>query len=192
MVYRYAVGEPYNPRVTSWPEAAQLRLTVETGAELVMFFNSPTEAEREAAARGPARFAWIDSEHVGVLCYRFEPGIPWSDAPYTPHREEKYTAGVPGPAGRHLLVLVYLVDATTGLIQAMRQVTWPPRFADAVRESVARMAAAPFSAAAADDALDAIFARYPDTADLVRHRADVTCRGGTDEAAAGSGRDASP
>ena len=127
-----------------------------------------------------------------MLAFRFDDGVAWSDTPYTPHREHTDTpAGLPSGDG-HLLVVVVLVDAATGIVRAIRAVTWPPRFAGAVRRSVDRLLAAPFSPQAADAALEALYGRYPKTAELVRQRADVVCTGGTPEAAAGTGPDASP
>jgi hypothetical protein len=190
-MHRLAVGEPYHPTTRQWPETPHLRLTTD-GCELALFFRSPTPREVAAVQRGKAKFAWIDSEHTAVLAFRFDDGVPWSDTPYTPHREHTDTpAGLP-PGDGHLLVVVVLVDAATGIVRAIRAVTWPPRFAGAVRRSLDRLLAAPFSPQAADAALEALYARYPKTAELVRQRADVVCTGGTPEATAGTGPDASP
>jgi hypothetical protein len=89
-------------------------------------------------------------------------------------------------------VVVVLVDAGTGIVRAIRAVTWPPRFVAVVRRSLDRMLATPFSPQAADTAVEALYARYPRTGELVRQRADVVCTGGTPEAAPGGGPDASP
>jgi len=176
-MHQYAVGQPYHPDRTRWPEVAQLRLTP-AGADLTVFLATPTSAEIAGVRDGRAQFGWIDAEHTAVLAYRFHPGIPWSDAPYTPHREVT-AAHVPDTnPGEHLLLHVVLVDAATGLVAAMRAVTWPHRFVAAVRSTVARLATATFSPAAADANLAELFARYPATDALVRQRADVTCTGG--------------
>jgi hypothetical protein len=190
-MHRLAVGEPYHPTTRQWPETPHLRLTT-AGCELAVFFTSPTTREVEAVQRGKTKFAWIDSEHTAVLAFRFGDGVPWSDTPYTPHHEHSDTpAGLPAGEG-HLVVVVVLVDAGTGIVRAIRAVTWPPRFVGTVRRSVDRLLAVPFSPEAADAALAALYARYPSTAELVRQRADVVCTGGTPEAAAGTGPEASP
>jgi hypothetical protein len=190
-MHRLAVGEPYRPTVRQWPETPHLRLAT-GGCELALFFATPTAREVQAVRRGKAQFAWVDSEHAAVLAFRFGDGVPWSDAPYTPHREHPDTpAGLPEGDG-HLMVVVVLVDAATGIVRAIRGVTWPPRFVAAVRRSVDRMLATPFSPQAADAALEALYARYPNTAELVRQRADVVCTAGTPEATPGAGPDANP
>lgn len=186
-MYEYAVGKPYNPSRTVWPETPFLRLT-EQGTQLLLFYRSPTDQEISAIRVGKASFGWIGSEHTGVLGFRFQP-LPWSDVPYTPHR--KSPDDMPGlpEGGDQQLVQVVLVDADTGIIRAVRTLTWPERFTKAVRASVQEMLDKPFSPSAADAALDALYARYPDTNQLVRQRADVTCTGGTRQAA-GPGPDA--
>lgn len=191
-LHRLQVGALYNPRRTSWPETPHLRIVSGAPVELVLFLNRPTAAEVAAVRTGTARFAWVDADHAALLCYRLDPGIPWSDVPYSPHLEQPGdAAGIDDPT-RHTAVTVILVDATTGVVRAIRLVTWPPRFAAAVAETLVRLAAAPFAAAAHDATIAGLYRRYPDTDVLVRKRADVTCTGGTGEAAAGGGPDASP
>ncbi|MFG3602492.1 hypothetical protein [Micromonospora chersina] len=70
-----------------------------------------------------------------------------------------------------------LVDADTGVIQAMRQTTWPPGFVRRVAETVNRMLTSGYREQA-HDALDAIYTRYDTSDRLVAERADITCVGG--------------
>jgi hypothetical protein len=187
-MYAYAVGKPYNAGKTVWPEMPALRLTAQ-GTQLLLFYRSPTDQEISAIRTGKASFGWIASELTGVLAFRFHP-LPWADVPYTPHREQPDdTPGLPEGDEGQLLVQIVLVDADTGIIRALRALTWPERFTKAVRASVQEMLDKPFNAAATDAALDALYARYPQTDQLVRQRADVTCTGGTFEAG-GPGPDA--
>lgn len=178
-LHPYEVGKPYHPTRRSWPERAVLRLTA-AGADLTLFLNRPTSREIHGVRRGAAEFAWIDAEDTGVLAYRFTPGIPWSDAPYHPHREERgHIPGIPADAGA-LLLPINLVDAATGIITAMRQLTWTQAFTAAVRVSVDRMWQQPTNPAAVDAAVNNLFARYPATPDLIAACATVSCRGGTE------------
>src|SRR4051794_5538096 len=135
------VGEPYGqPR--SWPETAQLRMT-HAGCELALFFADPTEREVDAVRTGQAKFAWVASERIALLAYRFGDSIPWSDATYDPHNEDtsQGPAGPVDPEGLHLLITVVLVDANTGTVRAIRGTTWPAHFVRSVRKGVAAMLA---------------------------------------------------
>lgn len=177
-MYTYTVGELYNPGVKVWPETPHLRLR--GGAELVLFLDRPTSREITAIRTGQAAFGWIDAEHTGILCYAFDDGVPWSDVAYTPHRDMPLEAPLFQIAqGANTMLWVVLVDASTGIIRAMRAMCWPPQFAAAVHATVTRIADAPFSSSAADQALDALYARYPDTVSLVNVGANITCRGDT-------------
>jgi hypothetical protein len=191
-VYRIAVGELYNPNRRSYSETPLLRVVRGHPVELVLFYESPTEIEIADIGRGRAKFAWVTSDHVAVLGFRFG-GQRWSDVPYSPHLEDlgSQRAGIePGQANTP--VHVVLVDAATGVVRAQRLLTWPQQFGDAVRTAVDRLLDTPFSRQAHDAGVSALYSRYPDTAKMVRERADVTCTGGTQEAAAGDGVDANP
>jgi hypothetical protein len=170
------VGGPYHPNRTTWKETPVLRLGIE-GVELALFFDRPTPAEITAVTHGLDQWGWIDEGGpVGVMCFRFGQG-PWADTPYNPHREDPaLTPGVAATApGQHLLITVVLVDASTGIVRALRQVTWPHAFAEAVGASVRRMLAAPADQPAADRALAELYATGTDTLAV---RAGARCAGG--------------
>ena len=174
-MYRYQVGQLYNPRITRWPETPHLLLDAQAGPELTLFYGSPTAREVEQVRTGRIRFAWIDSDHTAIIAFRIG-DLPWSDAPYHPHREKAdgRDPGVPGTDDESVLCFVVLVDADTGIIAAMRMVSWPAEFAGAVRRSVQRLMAAPYSKAATDATLKALYDRYT-SEQLARTRTDMTC-----------------
>lgn len=178
----YRVGQLYHPGVRQWPETGQLRITPD-GVQLALFMAAIADWEIAELRTGTAEFAWVDGEHAAILAYRFGGAQrAWSDCPYHPGRDPG--AGLPAGAGgdgTHLLVHVVLVDADTGLIVAMRQVTWPPGFARRVAETVERMLAGGYNARAHDNALDAIYGRYTNSDLLVAQRADIVCVGGADQ-----------
>lgn len=181
-MYAYKVGAPYSTTRSRWPETPILQL-VDGGHALTLFLETPTRDERQAVRNGVAEFAWIDAGLAGLLAYRFAPGLPWSDCPYTPHREEPgATAHVPAAAeGEHLLVQVAMVDAATGIVAALRQVTWPAAFVNVVGDSVRRMAGEPYNGLEFELAVARLYGQYPGpegTARLVADRAVATCVGG--------------
>lgn len=177
--YRYEVGQLYNPQIRYWAaETPSLRMTADYGIELALFYHGPTSVEIQAVRNGLAQFAWIDTDGpVGVLAFRFGT-LNWADCPFTPHRKEPdYEPGLPElVAGRHLTVVCPLVDATTGIIKAIRLTTWPAEFATAVKASVDRMREAPYTKLAHDAALDGLYAY--ETYELVQLRSAARCVGG--------------
>lgn len=169
-----AVGGLYNPGRRRWPEGPHLRLTP-AGCELALFYDRPPSAEVRDVRTGVAQFAWLDAGPVSVLAYRF--GMqPWADAPYEPWKEPEADRGVPaGAAGNSLALQVVLVDASTGIVKALRLLTWEPGFAQAVRDTLSRQLAAPPDDAAADRKLGELYRR--DSAALAEQAA-VRCTGG--------------
>ncbi|MFJ8966710.1 hypothetical protein ACIRG5_45675 [Lentzea sp. NPDC102401] len=176
-LHTYAVGKPYHPNKTSWPDGLmQWRLT-DTGVSLLLFLGSPTTSEITAVRTGRAQFALIAGQHALLLAHRFEPGLPWSDAPWQACRQD-VPVGLPlvGETG-HLLVAVMLVDAHTGIVQAIRQTTWSARFAEAVRAAMRTQTLNRSTDAQGATEIDTWYRRYTTTQDLVRH-ADLTTKSG--------------
>jgi hypothetical protein len=166
------VGTQLDPELR-WPEGAALSMFAGEPVQLMIFLSHPHELEAQAVSQAPTQFAWVDSEHAGVLAYRLGPILSWSEAPYTPHwfgPEE----GLPG-VDADATVRIVLVDRDTNIVRALHTVRWPDEFAAAVRQSVTRMRETPFSAFAYEHALAAMHRRYPTTEDLVIDRADAHC-----------------
>ncbi|MCX4099136.1 hypothetical protein [Nocardia sp. alder85J] len=173
-----AVGQLYDPHRRHWAPVPIVRIT-HAGIHLALMIASPTDAEVEAVRSGVPRFAWIDAENVALLAWSFDPGIPWNDAPYSPHLEQAGDVPGIGTSARHpAVVTVVLVDADTGLVRAVRHTTWPCEFTAVVAESVTRMAAAAPDMNAMDSAMAELYIAYPDTAELVAMKANATCTGG--------------
>jgi hypothetical protein len=187
-MHLYKVGGLYNPARRTWPETPLLLVPMNQAAELVLFMRRPTAGEIQAVRTGRADFAWVKADDFGVLAYRFTPGIPWSDTPYNPHRDVRPDGHTPGiaPGDGHLLVQIILVDAATGIIAAMRQLTFPPRFVAAMRDDIDRLLDKPFSETAYLRGVEALYARYPRPEHMVRDRAVANCQGGAGDTAAGT------
>lgn len=165
--HTYAVDKPYNPRKTTWPDGLmQWRLT-ETGVMLVLFLGAPTAREIEAVKSSPAQFALVAGQHALLLAHRFEPGLPWSDAPWQACRQDA-PVGLP-PIGQtgHLRVSVLLVDANTGIVKAIRQTSWPARFVEAVRAAMRTQALNRSTDAQGQAEIAGWYRRYRDSEELV-------------------------
>jgi hypothetical protein len=166
------VGSRLDPDV-SWPEGAALTMFSGEPVQLMIFLSHPHELEVQSVTAEPTRFAWVDSEHAGVLAYRLGTILGWSQVPYTPHifsRDEGQPAVDADP-----VVQIVLVDRDTNTVKALHRVRWPEEFAAAVRASVARMREMPYSGAAFEHVLAALHRRYPTPEDLVIDRADAQC-----------------
>jgi hypothetical protein len=166
------VGSRLDPEV-SWPEGAALTIFAGEPVQLMIFLSHPHDLEVQAVSTAPTQFAWVDSEHAGVLAYRLGPVLSWSEVPYTPHlfSPDEGEAGVDVDP----LVQIVLVDRDTNTVKALHRVRWPEEFAAKVRASVTRMRDMPYSRPAFEHVLAALQRRYPTAEDLVVDRADAHC-----------------
>lgn len=175
----YTTGELYNTSRTSWPEGAHLRLSPQ-GCELLILASRPTQREVEAVHSGQVKVGLVATRHVLVWLYRIGEGLPWSDAPWEAARQTSPPPGMPGERGdgRHVLLPIVLVDADSGIIRAQRQVTVPPRMADALRTAVDEQAHADPQQAA--QTLAELYGRYTST-QLANDRAELVVKAGQDD-----------
>lgn len=173
-----AVGQPY-PRRIAWRDGhVELRITAQ-GVEFLLAIADPEPHEVNAFTKGNAEFALVPGRHHLMWSYRFVnpksgnplmqgPGIPWLDAPWEYHRQVLVTpVAVPGGRGATFGVYLVLIDAATGIVKGLRLVSPPVEFADALRDAVDAQAAVPRDDAAAGREIDAVYARYPSSADLL-------------------------
>jgi hypothetical protein len=185
-----AIGQLYDPTRPGLPEGQSWRLSTR-GVELLLSWPRPSPGEIDAVhgLTGEAQFALIEQPNVLLLCFRLGDGIRWASQPWQAIRQDDGSPpGLPAPLHSadgtnaaeegHQPVHIYLVDCVTGIVCAHGAGTWPPKFVAALRAAIDRHLAGPQDDAAAGRELDALYQRWPKTADLVRNRADITCRGG--------------
>ncbi|MEW6649316.1 MAG: hypothetical protein AB1453_03900 [Chloroflexota bacterium] len=156
----YEVGKPYTER-TSWPELAQY--SYRGGEhELIIFLNCPTRDEVYDIRRGGAEFALYVERRLIVMLYRFGEAIPWSDAPYSIHLvpvEERTVPEISWGSERALLHIV-LVDASSGIIRALRVLSMTEDFTRDLHQSICNQADEPFTRADYNGALESLYARF--------------------------------
>lgn len=177
-MHEYRVGQRYHLARGTWPEGAQYNYR-QGQHELLLFFKWPTAREIEAVRVRDAEFGVYAHEDLVVLLYQFGSGVRWSDAPYSWHlvpAEQRNLPPVPDEEERAFLHVI-LVDASTGVIRAMRAVTFSPAFTRVLHAAIRDQAARPFDAARYDQALKRLYRQYPTTETLLA-AANARTRGG--------------
>src|SRR4051812_21936737 len=173
-----AIGQLYDPTRPGLPEGMSWRLSTR-GVELLLSFVDPSQAEADAVhgRSGPTEFALIEARNVLMLCCRFGEVIRWRCQPWQACRQEAgYPPGLPGADAPdvHLRLDVHLVDADTGILCARGEVSWPPPFVAVVRAAIDRHLAGAQDDEFAGVEIRQLYRRWPNTAELVRDRADAT------------------
>lgn len=162
-----AVGEPYNPRITNWPDGmGQLRLT-RAGAEFVLPIVAPARHEVKAFGQGNAEFGIVPFDRFAVLLYRFtdprdsnpKHGLPWSDAVWEYHRQA-IAGPVELPAAAVFPLHLALVDARNGIVAALRVIALPAEFCEALRGAAARQQATLRDDASAAREIRSLYAQH--------------------------------
>jgi hypothetical protein len=181
------VGSLYSPDRTYWEERNEFNIS-NGMPELRFFFKSPGKAEIEAIQRGEASFALFVEQPVILLCSQFgvpgkPPALPWSDASFSIHLvraqfpEEAIVPEIPTNDSQRYLLQVVLVDAETGIIKAMRALTFSAPFTRELIEAVREQDAMRWDKVYYEGLLRSIYKRYGTPKDLVAD-ARTRCKGG--------------
>ena len=120
------VGDLYIPSRKRWPEGAEYNFSA-AGHELRLFFNSPTAAEVRAVRRAPIHIL-LFAPPVIDLVWKIDGIGEWSDCPYSWHLLTDSHRVLPAETGdqQHALLNVLLIDASNGILKAIRAVSLPP------------------------------------------------------------------
>lgn len=171
-LHTYEVGRPFIPGQTSWPDGTAAYNYQAGQHALTLFLGSPSHAEVADARIGKAEFGLVVEPPVLFLLYRFGRAIPWSDAPYTWHMASPERRTIPDTTGLvepRALLSVVLVDAHTGIIRALRAVSFSPALTAALHLAIREQAEAPWVGQVAyDAALAELYRRYPSSRDLLK------------------------
>lgn len=179
-----AVGQLLEPGVTRYDEMPEYNYR--SGIHrLIIAMRNLTPAEVEAVRHADVKLAFTVIGDVLIFQYRFGAVLPWSDAAYTWHKvppaEQIRPPALTGE--QRVLLEIILVEATTGIIHALRVVSMSPTMSRRLHEAINRQADAPFPASGLLSTYDAqqqrIFARY--TSKQLRDRALASCTGGDTE-----------
>jgi hypothetical protein len=175
------VGKPYDPRRGSWPEGADYKFR-SGGHELRLFLARATRSEVEAIRSGPVEFGFF-AESMGLsLITRFGSRLSF-DCSYHWQRAAEATGDrtLPpaweetSPELRALLAII-LIEATSGVVLALRSVTFSPEFTRAIDRAIADQAAGPYDPAGHREWVDGKTGRY--STDQLWERCTTRCQGG--------------
>jgi hypothetical protein len=129
--------------------------------ELALFYNRPTSNEIKDVRRGPAEFALYVDGMLIVLLFRFGKTGLWSDAPYSIHLVPSEIRTIPQSMETWSNALqIVLVDASTGIIKALRLISMPDDFAEALNSAIVKQSTIQFTRARYNGALEDLFRRF--------------------------------
>jgi hypothetical protein len=177
MGHLYVVGQLYVATRTHWEERTDYNFR-QGEHELRLFINAPTEIEIEAIESAEVELGLYVEGSAIFLLYRFgsilsgEGSYSW----WLVQPDQRTIPTEPGEQERALLHIV-LVDAKTGILRAMRAITFSPRFTANLHAAIRKQAKSGFDPREHEKDIARAYRRYPDTGDMFGAAAD-RCIGG--------------
>jgi hypothetical protein len=156
-VHTLEVGKPYVLGRVSWPAGVATFDVRHRRPELVVFVSEPAAGEIEDYRHGTPHFGILVEGPVILVVFRFG-NQPVRDAPFSCHLTRAEERGIPECLpGHRLAVQALVVDAATGFLKVIRQVTLASETSQELIEAMRQQAAAPFKQAVYDHALAAAY-----------------------------------
>jgi hypothetical protein len=150
-MYRLEVGKSYDPARRRWPEGADYNYR-SGGHELRLFLGGATPAEVAAIRSSPVEFGFFAEPEGLFLITRFGTRMSF-DRSYHWQRVAAEERTLPPPSEEtspelRALCTIILVEATTGVVLALRAVTFSPEFTRAIHRAIGDQVGAPYDRAA--------------------------------------------
>ena len=170
-----AIGQPYCPEDDPWPEGCHYNYD-SSGHWLHYLYSSPCKIEVESIQSGQAQFGLYIQDPVIFLLHKFG-AMPWNDAPYSwwmvsrEHRRIHELANE-----EHAFLRIVLIDTATGLVAALRALTFSTEFTKRLHLEILRQSQSPWDLPTHDQVIKSIYSRFS-TNDLVQ-QAHIFCKGG--------------
>ena len=170
-----AVGLLFDPAITSWPEGCVYNFDI-GGHWLHYLYRNPTAVEISSIQKGPAQFALFIQGQVIFLLHRFG-HMPWSDAPYSWGLVPEESRRLPelDPA-LHALLKVVMVDSETGVIVALRALTFSSQFTLQLHQAIRAQASLKWDAELHNRTIRCVYEKL--TPEEMVQRAGTFCKGG--------------
>jgi len=183
-MHTYIVGQLYDPSRKSWPEGADYNFRA-GGHELRIFLGRATPREIAAVGTGRVDFGLMAElpEMFVVSWFRGPDGrvVCSFDCSYSWHRvspDERTDPPVWEDTSPQLRALtsIILVEATNGVILALRTCSYSPEFTRSFHRAIHDQAALPYDQAEHEKAVADIVRRL--NTDQIWERCAIRCEGG--------------
>ena len=153
-----SVGQPYIPGQDNMEEKIRYRLDND-GHSLLIVKAGITEREIENIENGAVELGIYIDGPIIFLLFKFGTS-KWDDAPYSWHTVPSGIRVYPQEAIEIATLKVALVDATDGLVKAVREVALTPEFADKLNEAITIQADGSFNGLSYAKHINMVYNQY--------------------------------
>jgi hypothetical protein len=171
-MYKIEVGQLYVPGHSEYPEGCEFNFS-NAGYELRLFYGNPNRNEINAVRKGKANFGLFIHEQVIFLLWQFKPQ-PWSDSPFCYSMTTEDRRGIPEaipeaiPDGMGVALQIILINAATGVVEAIRQIGLETEFSRALVGAIETQITNPISPQEYSYRVDRAYQKYPGTLQMLR------------------------
>ncbi len=169
-----AVGQPYDPDISAFSEGTHYNFDV-SGHWVHYLYQNPTQREIESIQSGEAQFGLYTKGPIIFLLHQFG-GMLWNDSPYSVWLVSEESRKIPDESPGHALLKVVMVDTATGIVRALRALTFSAEFTTRLHDAIRQQTLKSWSKEEHERTVRHIYSQFS-TMDLV-HMADVFCKGG--------------
>ena len=174
-MFRIALGEPYDPSVTEWPEGS-LYCYDTSGHWILILYQKPTEMEIRSVQEGVVNFALYVQSPVIFLLHQFGQ-MAWHDCPYSWWKVPLESRSLPDTAqGYHALVKTALIDASTGIVRGLRVCTFSSHFTSQLHMAIRTQAQSYWTDEEHDKVIRSAYRTY--SPEEMAEKAEIACMGG--------------
>lgn len=160
----FEVGKLFEEGKTRYEEGTRFSFD-QSGGVLLLTYDRPTAKEIEEIRKGDLRLGILKKAGIIFLLFKFG-SQPWIDASYTCHLSQPYVFD-PVEDNTGYGMMVYLVDASTGILKANRLIGLPTKMSKLFTEYVIEQQEKPFNKINYYNAINDIYRNYS-TDDMVR------------------------
>lgn len=170
-MFKYEVGKLYKDNVTRYAEGTKFDFT-QSGAVLELYFERPSNKEIEDVKSGKFELGFYEKEDILFMLFKFGTGS-YLDTPYSVHLSQPFQFMDLDP-GFGFGLSIFLIDASTGILKAIRYVGLSNDFSQRFKKAVERQKRSSFDVTLYDQKVQSVYTNYS-TKDLVL-RAEAWCK----------------
>ncbi|MCL4722643.1 MAG: hypothetical protein KJZ90_00010 [Rhodocyclaceae bacterium] len=168
-LWRLAIGQPFSPERMKWDDGRFEYRFFKGNHLLQVCLSSPKQSEIDAFRSGKMNIGLYVERNVIFFLFRIEGCMDWSDQALSIQLVPSTDRELPPlkPGMRTLLSMV-LVDADTGLVAALRAVTFSPQFTRLMNQAQSRQLDLPFDADEHQAVIADVYRRFPNSKELAK------------------------
>lgn len=158
----FEVGKPFEDGVTSYPEGMAFDIS-EIGCTIVLHVNSPTAFEIKDVRTGDLTLAIVEMDEVIFVTTNFGSSLQM-EPPFNINLSQLRTLtgnvkAIPEepPEGKGYQLIIFLVDASSGIINGIRQIGLSWLFSKELKGAIERQDKFPFNREVYEAKIDKIY-----------------------------------